>query len=349
LKHRDLEKQLTLAKEAGNIDEIVRALYALGEHHQSRGEGVIALSYFERILAWRSEELRAEALVSALTRHAASSRNVGDEQTLALAPDALGHLASRYRILRELATGGAGTVYLGLDLQLNRQVAIKLLHRLPSSDGQLAGSFPEAELVAGLCHVGILRIFDLDAKRGVLVTEYMAGGSLRDRLFEHPTLPGSTLLGLARSLLKTLQIIHEAGVIHGDLKPANVLFRNPGDPFDRAVLADFGIACRLSTQEATAAPGGGGTKGFQAPELRMGEPQSPSADLYSLGKLLEFALPPDRSPDPLVPPSPTPKPAPSHDPSLAASAPLATLLQQLLDPDPETRLQDAAAALRLLD
>jgi len=118
--------------------------------------------------------------------------------------------------------------------------------------------------------------------------ELVAGGTLRQRLREHPGgLPSDELRATARTLLDALTHVHEAGIVHGDLKPSNLLLRRPGE----VVLADFGAAeltggARASGGGAGAGPMGGGTPLYFAPEQFHGAPSSVACDLYAVGAIL---------------------------------------------------------------
>ncbi|MBI4701435.1 MAG: serine/threonine protein kinase [Deltaproteobacteria bacterium] len=181
------------------------------------------------------------------------------------------------RLLREVARGGAGTVYEAEDELLGRRVAFKIYHRLGASRDQI---LREARLAAHLRGPGVLPVLDADPGAGWLVTEWIARGSLRDVLRLGG---GAELRPLCRwvpPLVRALARVHEAGLVHADLKPANVLFRSPDDP----LLGDFGI-CR-----PTGAAGDGGTPGYLPPERLAGEPAAPWDDVYALGRIIEDAL-----------------------------------------------------------
>ncbi|MDF1562579.1 MAG: serine/threonine-protein kinase [Deltaproteobacteria bacterium] len=279
---------------AADRDGKVAAHLELADEARARGELALALSHYERALAWDLDHPRASALAAALRADLAPGRRAQDPgETLALPRSALGPIASRYRLLRELGRGGAGTVYLAEDLHLERRVAIKVLHRA-AAGADPGRDLPEARLVGALSHPGVVRILDLDASRGVVVMEHLAGGSLRDRLEARAAFPARAVRRLARGVLETLEVVHGAGVVHGDLKPANLLFRHGGDPLESVVVADFGVATAHASTPATPGPEGAapraGTLGYAAPELQAGNPGDARADLYALGILLRECL-----------------------------------------------------------
>jgi serine/threonine protein kinase len=246
----------------------------------------------------------------------------------------------RYEILRELGRGGTSTVYLARDQALGISLALKVLHpQLAAAERSEACRrfFQEARVAAGLRHPGVVAIYDLDEPTRTLVMEYLAGGSLRDRLRTGGAgLPLDEARALARSMLSALSFVHTRGVVHGDLTPRNVLFRQPGE----AVLADFGNARLLETGSGELA---GGTPMYLAPEQLRGGPSSPAADLFSAGALLWEAV--------------TGRPMRAHGdlianrleaPALPEGAAMKELIDALTRTDPSDRPETAAAALRMV-
>jgi len=191
----------------------------------------------------------------------------------------------RYELVRLLGSGGMATVWEATDTKLGRTVAVKVLSdALAHDDEYLARFRREAKLAAGLNHPGLVNVFDVQAEteRPYLVMEHVTGGTLADRLKQAEPLDTDAL---ASDLLDALGYIHRAGIVHRDVKPANVLLRDDS----RACLTDFGVA---SLQDATRITQTGqipGTKSYMAPELLEGEPASELTDLYSCGVLLREA------------------------------------------------------------
>jgi len=192
---------------------------------------------------------------------------------------------SRFRLIRELGRGSSATVYLVRDERLDLPLALKVLHP------HLAGAartearrqfFAEARVAAGLRHPGVVAIYDLDEDARSLAMEHIGGGTLRQRAREAAAsggpLPADELLDITRSVLAALAHVHDAGVVHGDLKPGNVLLRSPRE----VVLADFGGA-RLAGGTPTTAQG---TPLYLAPEQFHGAPPSPLTDLFAVGAIL---------------------------------------------------------------
>jgi eukaryotic-like serine/threonine-protein kinase len=196
-------------------------------------------------------------------------------------------IADRYRIERELGSGGMATVYLAEDVKHHRRVAIKVLH--PDLSAVLGSErfLKEITLTAGLQHPHILPLFDSGSADGLLfyVMPYIQGESLRSRLQREQQLPIATAVQIAAEVADALGYAHKQGVIHRDIKPENVLLHE-----GRALVTDFGIA--LAVREA----GGAritqtgislGTPQYMSPEQALGEQDiGPRSDLYSLGAVL---------------------------------------------------------------
>ena len=185
-------------------------------------------------------------------------------------------------LVREVARGGAGVVYEArerLNEQLTRTVALKMAHTDRTRDrvvtrAQLAH---EARVAAQFRGPGVVPILDIDVDEGWLAMAWAAGASLRARLREaRMDEPLATSDGWLSLLVATLADVHAAGWVHGDVKPANVLF----DARDRPWFGDFGLARRCGE------PNTPGSAGYVAPERASGAPCSPGDDVYGIGKLL---------------------------------------------------------------
>jgi tetratricopeptide (TPR) repeat protein len=187
-------------------------------------------------------------------------------------------LAGRYVIDRLIGSGGMGRVYLARDVFSGRDVAVKVV--APPVDARLAEGYQrfvrEARAVSALHHPNIVQVLEFHEELGLLAMEYMAGGTLADRL------PGALTPGAVRqlvlSLLAGLEAAHAHGVIHRDLKPANVFYSASGE----AKLGDFGVA-HLQDLGATQTAGFIGTLAYMSPEQITGAPLSFAADVYALG------------------------------------------------------------------
>ncbi len=194
-----------------------------------------------------------------------------------MAPEKVG----RYQIIEQLGHGGMATVYRAHDPRFNREVAIKILPRDLTLTPQFRTRFDrEAQTIASLEHPAIVPVHDYGEEDGqpYLVMRLMQGGSLADRLREGP-LPIREVSKILDRIGSALDRAHEAGVIHRDLKPGNILFDQYGD----AYLADFGIA-RMANSSATLTGSGLiGTPAYMSPEQIEGKVVDGRTDIYALG------------------------------------------------------------------
>jgi serine/threonine protein kinase len=192
-------------------------------------------------------------------------------------------LAGRYRLDQLIATGGFAEVWRAFDKELQRIIAVKIPKRtvVGSSESFLA----EARRVARLKHPVILPVYDigLEGNDCFFVSEYVEGGSLADRLVKGPLSPDQACRWIT-SIAEALNYAHASGVIHRDVKPANILI----DAHDRALLTDFGIA-QSSMKTGEFAPSIG-TLRYMAPEQLDGQTAVPQSDIYSLAVVLHEAL-----------------------------------------------------------
>lgn len=198
-------------------------------------------------------------------------------------------LSGRYRIEWELGTGGMGSVYRAWDTIEDRPVAIKLLSPELAQNKVVVGRFArEAEILRGLEHPFIVRLFDfrLDGPRPYLVMELVEGGSLYDWIATRGPVPPGLALAAVHQVGEALVAAHAAGVIHRDVKPANILLGRDGG----CRLGDFGVARSADLPALTRMGTGLGTVGFMAPEQSTSARSvDVRADVFSLGATL-FAL-----------------------------------------------------------
>ncbi len=184
----------------------------------------------------------------------------------------------RYRLQRMLGAGGFGAVFLAIDDVLQRDVAIKVLTRGDSSDASERATLRrEARALAAVSHANIVNVLDvLELPRAdALVLEYVPGGTVGSVLGTGLVPPRDKALRWITDVAAALSAVHEAGLLHCDLKPENVLIDATGS----ARLTDFGVARRSHDADATAA----GSLGYAAPEVMLGETPSSASDVYSLG------------------------------------------------------------------
>jgi Protein kinase domain len=195
-------------------------------------------------------------------------------------------LIGPYQLLGRLGAGGMGRVFLGMSAA-GRPVAVKIVHAELAADPEFRARFGSevaaARKVSGL-FTALVVDADVDAPVPWLATSYVAAPSLSETVRSRGPLTAGSLLSLATGLAKSLTAIHAAGVVHGDLKPSNVLLA-----LDGPRVIDFGIS-----QAAEATPLGRaglvvGTPSFMSPEQAQGQDVGPLSDVFSLGAVLAFA------------------------------------------------------------
>ena len=199
----------------------------------------------------------------------------------------------RYRLGTVVGTGGSGSVYLAQDMSLGREVAVKVLHTNLAADPAFVERFKaEARTAASLTSSQVVRVFDWGVDgRAYLVTEYLAGGSLRSILDSGRTLSPSQVLSVFLEACRALDHAHAQGIVHRDVKPANLLFGQDG----HLRIADFGLASAFidATQSEISASGprldelGGlrgyvGTARYSSPEQARGLALDGRSDIYAL-------------------------------------------------------------------
>lgn len=208
------------------------------------------------------------------------SNRVTMEQQVQAESQELGH----YRLVRKLGEGGYGEVYQAWDARLQRHVAIKRLK--PQTQSVRPGHLlDEARLAASLRHPAFVRIFSIDGDAGAhsIVMEYVEGSTLRE-LAQGKPMPESQVLELVRQVAAAMEEAHGANLIHGDIKPSNLML----DASNAVRILDFGLASRVdpdATQSATFDQTEG-TVAYLAPELLLGARQNAQSDIYALGVVM---------------------------------------------------------------
>jgi serine/threonine-protein kinase len=265
-----------------------------------------------------------------------------------LISDSIGRvLGKRYRLLSALGTGASAHVYLAEDVSLQRHVAVKVLQPGLAADEAFLKRFrAEARSVASLNHPHVLRVFDWgeDNDEPYLVLEYLGGGSLRDLLDRDIRLTHAQAAVLGAEVAQGLAYAHVRGLVHRDVKPANLLFDEEG----RVRIADFGVA-RALAEAAWTEPAGAmvGTARYISPEAAEGKPVDGRADVYSLALVLYEAVTgtvpfvADTTMGTLAARIGQPLP---HDPALG---PLDDVLARAAAPDVSARLDAAGLSARL--
>jgi serine/threonine-protein kinase len=194
-------------------------------------------------------------------------------------------LSGRYKLEAKLGSGGMSTVYLARDTTLDRQVAVKVLHReMSEQEDQLQRFRQEARAVAKLSHPNVVAVIDAgeDGGHPYIVFEYVEGETLKQRINRVGALDAQEALAYAIEIARGLTVAHARNMVHRDIKPQNVLIDSEG----RAKLTDFGISRQLEQDGMTATGRVLGTTDYVAPEQAMGHGVDPRSDIYSLGVVL---------------------------------------------------------------
>jgi len=247
-----------------------------------RGEVGALARAFEVMLRELKEKAQLELLVADLRGRGVDPtiRGVPPTSTGALPASGpvVGHLfAQRYEIRGLVGRGGMGAVYRALDRELDEEVALKVLETAGEGTPGEQQLRREIKLARTITHPNVVRAYDFGESEGVrfFTMEYVAGATLRELLDEEGRLALTPALQIAKQMCRGLGAVHRAGIVHGDLKPANVVVMTGGV----AKLTDFGVA-RVRRQAATPFAG---TPPYMSPEQVRGAEVDERSDLYSAG------------------------------------------------------------------
>jgi eukaryotic-like serine/threonine-protein kinase len=194
-------------------------------------------------------------------------------------------LAGRYELIEKIAEGGMARVYRGRDLLLKRTIAVKVLKDQMTGDAAFIRRFErEAQSAAALSHPHIVNIYDVGEQDGIyfMVMEFVDGKNLKEYIREKGRLPVHEAVRITRQIAEALEQAHEAGVVHRDIKPQNILFSREG----KIKVTDFGIAIAGDGMTVTVGDEIIGSVQYIAPEQARGELAGKQSDLYSLGIVL---------------------------------------------------------------
>ena len=200
-------------------------------------------------------------------------------------------VGGRFRIVRPVGRGGMGIVYEAVDVKLDRRIAIKCARlgfgkRLP----------PEARAAREVSHFNVCKVYDLHSVEAAgrevdfLTMEFIEGETLSARLRKPEPLPADEVREIVLQIVAGLAQAHRQGVVHGDLKPGNVILSKGPSGGLRVVLTDFGLAKLLGAGAPGITSERGGTLDYMAPELFLGQRATTASDIYALGVLLHEML-----------------------------------------------------------
>lgn len=259
-------------------------------------------------------------------------------------------VAGRYRLTRAIGRGGMGAVWAAVDRRLGHEVAIKELLLNPGmSDDQsstlLQRALREGRIAATLKHPAVVPVYDtfMADDRPWIVMELLRGRSLAQLISDAGPMPPERAAAMGVKLLSALRAAHEAGIVHRDVKPGNVLLSDDG----RVMLTDFGLAAVEGDPSLTQAGMVMGSPPYVAPERAKGAPATPAADLWSLGATLFMAVEGKGPYDRETPIAALGALVTEEPPAARNAGPLRPLIEGLLTRDPRHRL-DAETAAELL-
>ena len=197
--------------------------------------------------------------------------------------DRVGQQIGHYRLLRLLGRGGFAEVYLGEQIHLGTQAAVKLLHAPLASAGEIEQFRQEARTIAALIHPHIVRVLDFGVEEDMpyLILDHAPGGSLRQRHPAGTRVPLETVVNYVQQLGQALQYAHDQKIIHRDIKPQNLLLGRHGE----LLLSDFGISVVAESTSRSLAQGFAGSVAYSAPEQLQEHPRFAS-DQYALGVVI---------------------------------------------------------------
>jgi len=336
--------------EAGSLTKVAERGDALGRLARVFDSMAVGVKARERRLQDHVETLRREMdEAKQLAADAGDSQDVDDGS---LIPGEL--FANRYQIVRVIGRGGMGMVYKARDRELAEDVAIKTLRSTAMSDDPtVVERFKtEIRLARRISHRNVVRTHDLGDSNGAyyVTMEYVEGITVRELIDMRGHLSVASTLGIAQQLAASLEVAHEQGVIHRDIKPQNMLL----DPDGVLKVMDFGIA-RLAQSNSTLTQAGMviGTPAYMAPEQLLAEEVDARSDLYATGVVLYECLTgslPFAGSNPIaliakvlhtVPSAPVERDA-------TIPAPLSALVMRLLDKEPTGRPGSAQELRELL-
>ncbi|MDT8317802.1 MAG: serine/threonine-protein kinase [bacterium] len=269
-------------------DTVIREhLYNLAldfERKRMLNKAVIVYEHIQKGGKYKDVKERIAQLKEADQRLVIGKNNKGGDETVIIDGSPTIPTLGRYEVIKELGHGAMGTVYLGKDPKINREVAIKTLRYDEIEEAQLKEIkdrfFREAEAAGSLSHPNIVTIYDVGEDMGVayLAMELLEGKDLSDACDKKKLLPMKKVVKMAADVADALAYAHDNGVVHRDIKPPNIMIQSNGD----VKVADFGIARVMDSSKTTT----GvilGTPSYMSPEQISAKKVDGRSDLFSLG------------------------------------------------------------------
>ncbi|MEE9179586.1 MAG: protein kinase, partial [Vicinamibacteria bacterium] len=265
----------------------------------------------------------------------------------------LTRFGNRYEIIELIGEGGMGRVYKARDLELDREIALKIIRGESSGDPSVLKRFKQELLLARrITHKNVVRIYDLGEAHGIkfFTMELIDGESLKDVIRKEGSIPVEKVLEMLPPMLSALGEAHEQEVIHRDLKPQNIMISRDGMPH----IMDFGIARASDASTMTTTGSILGTPDYMSPEQVSGESTDAQSDLFSFGvilyEMLTGTVPYDAdTPVAKVMMRLTQKPRPPRELNPAIPRYLEKIVLKCLDTDRELRYKNAAEVLEDLE
>lgn len=267
-------------------------------------------------------------------------------------PELLGRLG-RYHLESAIGSGGMGIVFKGFDTELNRPVALKVLGKHLAHSGAARQRFArEARAAAAVVHEHVVAIHNVESNAAIpfLVMQYVSGESLQTRVDRDGPLTTREVLRIGMQVAAGLAAAHEQGVIHRDVKPANILLENG---VERVLLTDFGLARTVDDASLTHTGVVTGTPHYMAPEQANGEDVDSRSDLFSLGSVMYYMAtghPPFRADRPMgvLKRICHDRHRPAWKVNNEIDHDLSVIIDRLLSKRPNTRYRSAEAAQRAM-
>lgn len=261
---------------------------AAGPPDAGAGDGLLSHPTLEQAALVESALVETEQWEWSLEAALGAQQDTGEDSHV---------IGGRYRIMEGVAMGGMGAVFRVKHLTLDKTFALKIIHQAMSDDSQMLKFFTrEARVLSRLSHPGIVQIIDFghDERFGAyLVMEYLKGETLQARIEREAPMALGPALSIALQVAEALAHMHDAELVHCDIKPENIfLVRQPDGGRQRvqARIIDFGLSKSMVTGAKLAKSEIGGTPIYIAPEQLSGMAPQPSMDIYAMGELLYHML-----------------------------------------------------------